>query len=107
MSVAASLYQSANQLHTGFDKLLWVRGFYAMVPYRLNQLPNKEYTFQVIAKKFGVVVTLGILLAGCGGSSGQSAQLTQSVGATSNTDSSNTTSDSTTTSNTDSSNNNL
>ena len=70
-----------------------------MVPYRLNKLPNKEYTLQVIAKKFGVVVSLGILLAGCGGSSGQSAQPTQAVGATSNTGSSNTATDSTTTSN--------
>ena len=70
-----------------------------MVPYRLNKLPSREYTLQVIAKKFGVVVSLGVLLAGCGGSSGQSAQPTQAVGATSNTGSSNTASNSTTTSN--------
>ena len=63
-----------------------------MAPYKLNKLPHNDYAFRVI-------VILGVLLTGCGGSSGQSTQPTQALGATSNTSSSSTTSNSTTASN--------
>ena len=65
-----------------------------MAPYKLNKLPHNDYAFRVI-------VILGVLLTGCGGSSGQSTQPTQALGATSNTSSSSTTSNSTTASNND------
>ena len=48
-------------------------GFYAMAPYKLNKLPHNDYAFRVI-------VILGVLLTGCGGSSGQSTQPTQALG---------------------------